>query len=71
MEQKFSEVLKSLMKRDRLTQVQVAEGLKVRQSQVSNWLNDKSLPTYASIKSMCLFFSVSADKILSLEGETE
>ena len=45
----FSKALEKLMKERGLNQTQIADILGVRQSQISNWLNGKSQPTYGSI----------------------
>jgi len=52
MNPQFDSILKELMKKRELNQLQLAELLGVRQSQVSNWLNGKSLPGYYSIKQL-------------------
>ena len=43
---KFVKVLKTVMYEKKMGQVQLAELLGIRQSQVSNWINGKSLPSY-------------------------
>lgn len=50
-----------------INQLQLSEKLGVRQSQVSNWVNGKSLPGYYSIKMICIKLKVSADYLLELE----
>ena len=55
------------MEQHNLNQLQLAALLGVRQSQVSNWLNGKSLPGYYSIRMMCTKLSVSADTLLEIE----
>lgn len=49
----FQKILKDLMKQRGLNQLQLAETLGIRQSQISNWLNGKSLPGYYSVKLLC------------------
>ena len=61
----FQKILKDLMKQRELNQLQLAEVLGIRQSQISNWLNGKSLPGYYSIKLLCEKLKVSADTLLS------
>ena len=63
----FSTVLKTIMKERKLTQIQVAEILNVRQSQVSNWLNGKSLPGFNSLIAMCKNLKVSPYTLLGLD----
>ena len=43
--QNFPRKLRSLMNNHELNQIQLAEKIEVRQSQVSNYLNGKSFPT--------------------------
>ena len=65
MNPQFDKILKELMKNRKLNQLQLAEILGIRQSQISNWLNGKSLPGYYSIKLLCEKLKVSADSLLS------
>ena len=60
----FDKILKNLMKSRSLNQLQLAELLGVRQSQISNWINGKSLPGYYSLKLLCEKLKVSADTLL-------
>jgi transcriptional regulator with XRE-family HTH domain len=62
----FDKILKSLMEKKNIKQLQLAEMLGVRQSQISNWLNQKSLPGYYSIKLLCEKLDVSADYLLEV-----
>ena len=63
----FAEILKGLMKERNMIQVELADALGVRQSQVSNWVASKSLPGYKSLKRLSEFFGISADKLLAGE----
>ena len=65
----FSKILRDVMEQNTLNQLQMAEMLGVRQSQVSNWLNGKSLPGYYSIRMICTKLNVSADYLLELKDE--
>ena len=65
MNPQFDKILKELMKNKGLNQLQLAGLLGIRQSQISNWLNGKSLPGYYSIKLLCEKLKVSADTLLS------
>jgi len=47
---RFVIVLKAVMFAKNLNQLQLAELIGIRQSQVSNWLNNKSLPNYTSLQ---------------------
>lgn len=66
MKQNFPQILKDLMQERGINQLQLSELLGVRQSQVSNWVNNKSLPGYYSIRMICLKLKVSADYLLEL-----
>ena len=50
-----------------VNQLQLSQLLGVRQSQVSNWLNKKSLPGYHSIKMLCEKLGVTANYLLETE----
>jgi len=55
---KFSKYLLTLMNETNITQKQVADFLGCRQSQVSNWINEKSLPNYLLLQKIKLKFDV-------------
>jgi len=65
MNPQFDKILRELMKKHDFNQLQLAELLGIRQSQISNWLNGKSLPGYYSLKLLCEKLKVSADTLLS------
>jgi len=65
MNPQFDKILRELMKKCGYNQLQLAELLGIRQSQISNWLNGKSLPGYYSLKLLCEKLKVSADTLLS------
>lgn len=58
--------MQDIMTASNLNQMEVSEMLGVRQSQVSNWINGKSLPGYYSIKMICEKLKVSADFLLEI-----
>jgi len=62
----FSKILGNIMKEQNLNQLALAGMLGIRQSQVSNWLNGKSLPGYFSLKLLCEKLGVSADFLLEI-----
>jgi transcriptional regulator with XRE-family HTH domain len=62
----FKRILKNAMKKKGLNQLTFAKLLGVRQSQVSNWLNGKSLPGYYSVRQICIVLNISADELLEL-----
>ena len=63
----FSKVLKELMDEDGINQFDLSKALGIRQSQISNWLNGKSLPRYFSLRQLSNYFKVSADMLLETE----
>jgi len=68
----FAKVLKELMDEDGKSQLDLSKELEIRQSQVSNWINGKSLPGYHSIRTLSNYFKVSADMLLETDyDETE
>lgn len=64
----FREILRDFLAEREMTQVEFAEKIGVKQSQVSEWLKGKSNPGYVNIKNMSLKFGVSADYWLGIEG---
>jgi transcriptional regulator with XRE-family HTH domain len=60
----FSGKIKNIMKKCNLNQLQLAKLLGIAQSQVSNWLNGKSLPNYISLKLLQEKLNLSADEVL-------
>ena len=67
METNFGKILETLMQEKKLNQLQVAALLGVRQSQVSNWINGKSLPGYYSIRMICIKMNVEPTHLLELK----
>ena len=63
----FKKVLKELMDEDGISQSQLAEALGIRQSQVSNLVNGKSLPGYYTLRQLSNHFKVSADMLLETD----
>ena len=68
MEINFSNIVKEIMEQRKLNQLQLSDILGIRQSQISNWLNGKSLPGYYSIKTLCEKLGVTANYLLDIEG---
>jgi len=62
----FAKTLLELMKQHKCCQTTLADALGIRQSQVSNWLNDKSKPSYESIRMLIQYFGVSAEMLLGI-----
>jgi transcriptional regulator with XRE-family HTH domain len=67
----FAAILKKLMYEKKLNQLSLAKMLGIRQSQVSNWVNGKSLPGYYSLKILCTKLHVSADFLLGNKNNRE
>ena len=62
----FGKILSEVMEKQKLNQLKLAQMLGIRQSQISNWLNGKSLPGYYSLKMLCQKLNVSADYLLEI-----
>jgi transcriptional regulator with XRE-family HTH domain len=60
----FADKIKKIMKKCGLNQMQLSKILGVAQGQISNWVNDKSLPNYISMKMLQEKLNLSADEIL-------
>ena len=69
MKTNFPTILKDLMKKNKLNQLQIAVILGIRQSQVSNWLNGKSLPGYYSIRMILKKFKITAEELLEINSD--
>lgn len=67
MKPNFSKILKQLMRKKGVNQLALSELLGIRQSQISNWVNGKSLPGYYSLKVICEVFKISADELLEIK----
>lgn len=63
----FPEILQEIMIEKSLNQVQLAQLLSIKQSQISEWLKGKSKPGYDNIKLICETLNISADRILGLD----
>lgn len=63
----FSEILQEIMLEKSLNQVRIAEIIGVKQSQVSEWLKEKSKPGYDNLKSICENLNISAERILGID----
>ena len=69
MKTNFPQILRTLMEKNDLNQLQLAILLGVRQSQVSNWLNGKSLPGYYSIRMICKKLKIQAEDLLEIHTD--
>ncbi len=66
-EQTFVEILKDIMIEYKLNQTQLAELIKVKQSQISEWLHGKSKPAYDNLRAICLALGISGDRLLGID----
>ena len=62
----FAETLRKLMDKHGFNQLALSAAIGIRQSQISNYLNGKSLPGFYQIKALAEHFGVNADVILGL-----
>lgn len=66
MSTEFRQILKEFLNENKLTQVEFAKMVGVRQGQVSEWLYGKSKPGYDNLRAMAQAFNISADYFLGL-----
>ena len=66
-QEKISNLIKQLRKKDNLTQAQFANKYNVTFQAVSKWENGKSLPDIVLLKQICKDYNISIDEVL--EGE--
>lgn len=66
-QEKISNLIKRLRKKDNLTQAQFANKYNVTFQAVSKWENGKSLPDIVLLKQICKDYNISIDEVL--EGE--
>jgi len=69
MEKKWKDKLREILHERNLTQQQLATKLGLRQSQISNWLHEKSLPSYHTLRRMCVELKITAGELLLLDDE--
>ena len=65
MEKDFAEIIRELMAERNLKQQALADILGIRQSQISNWLNGRSLPGYHSLRLLCEKLDVDSKRLFS------
>ena len=63
----FVEILEDLMTQKQLNQSQLASLIKVKQSQVSEWLKGKNKPGYDNLKAICIATGITGDEILGIK----
>ena len=66
----FGEKLKELRNGKGMTQVQLAQILRVRNTTVSAWEKDVAEPPYETLRQLVMIFKISADYFLGLEDES-
>lgn len=64
----FGDRIKILRTSYNLSQVQLAEKLKVSKQTVSNWENNNILPSVEMLINIAIFFSVTTDYLLELDN---
>lgn len=67
----FSEKLKELRKKNKLTQEQLAEKLSVSRNAIAKWESGAGLPDIENMKNLALFFGVSVDYLVGNVTEQE
>lgn len=66
----FGDRIKILRTSYNLSQVQLAEKLKVSKQTVSNWENNNILPSVEMLINIATFFSVTTDYLLELDNRS-
>lgn len=66
----FGDRIKILRNSYNLSQVQLAEKLKVSKQTISNWENNNILPSVEMLISIASFFSVTTDYLLELDNRS-
>lgn len=64
----FGDKIKTLRTSHNLSQVQLAEQLKVSKQTISNWENNNILPSIEMLINIAKLFSVSTDYLLELDN---
>lgn len=63
----FQEKLKQARKAKKLTQKELAEKIETTESNICNYENGRSKPTYEALKKICTELEISADWLLDLK----
>ena len=66
----FGDKIKTLRNSHNLSQVQLAQNLKVSKQTVSNWENNNILPSIEMLMNIATFLSVSTDYLLELDSRS-
>lgn len=62
----FSELLQNLLTEYGVTQAALSKKTGIPKTTISGWLHAGRLPDYHSIRTLCIFFNISADELLQL-----
>ncbi|MCM1194466.1 MAG: helix-turn-helix domain-containing protein [Corallococcus sp.] len=66
---KFSELLQKLLDEYSITQAILSKNTGIPKTTINGWMNAGRLPDYNSIRALCIYFDISADELLQLNGE--
>lgn len=66
----FGTILNSLLKEKNITQAELANKIGYSQRSISNWVNNRTLPTASAVRNCALFFEVSADYLIELKNDS-
>ena len=64
---KFSELLQNLLREFGITQAKLSRDTGIPKTTISGWLNAGRLPDYNSIRTLCIYFDISADELLQIK----
>lgn len=62
----FAELLQNLLFEFGISQAKLSRETGIPKTTISGWINAGRLPDYNSIRTLCLFFDISADELLQL-----
>lgn len=65
----FPEILQEILEYENCTQTDLAKKIKVKPSQISEWLKGKANPGYETLKNIALMLNLSTDYLLGLEDD--
>lgn len=66
----FSKRIEEEIKNSKYTQKQIANLLKISESNITNWKKGDNLPSLEVLYQLCILLNVSADYLLGLEDES-
>ena len=66
MKNNFQDILYEFLKSNEISQTDFARAIKIKPSQVCEWLRGKSKPSYDMLKKICLTLDISADYFLGI-----